>query len=53
MIADDLSRPPDRVAADPSPSRSITFALFRQDGDAPFEIIARIPFGPGGATVTG
>lgn len=45
VIADDLSR---RLTGLPQPLALAVdhLALFRQDGDAPFEIIARIPFGP-------
>lgn len=51
MIADDLTR---RLAALPQPvSLSVDhLALFRQDGDARFEIVARIPFGPAALTAT-
>jgi len=45
MIADDLTR---RLAGLPRPLALAVdhLALFRQDGDARFQIIARIPFGP-------
>lgn len=51
MIADDLTR---RLSALPRPLALAVdhLALFRQDGDAGFQIVARIPFGPAALTAT-